>query len=308
MPIEKKNLSTELQTEIELGKGFTSVFGTTYYVDSNGTNARDTTAHGKTVAFPFATLDYAVGQCTAGKGDVIIVAALHTETIGTSGLTIDVDDISIIGLGRDAFRPVFTVTPTATTDTAVLISADNCLIENLFFTNGADATEDPVQVTGSGCHIRGCKFITTASNQPEVMLTLTTGCANAVIEDCFFRAADAGAVAAIELKVEEVSSPTIRNNLIFGDFSTAAISNPTGEAVLRVFIHDNNITNVNAGEPAIELLSACTGVIAKNIVNCPLAAAATRTAIDPGSCYCVENYGSDGVGDVSGVLNPAADA
>ena len=73
-------------------------------------------------------------------------------------------------------------------------------------------------------------------------------------------------------------------------------------------IQNNILTNLQSGDHAIELVSACTGVIAYNVGNSTLAAAATRTAIDPGSCYCIENYGSDGVGDVNGVLNPAADA
>ena len=306
MPIEKKNLSTELQTEIELGKGFASVFGTTYYVDSNGTNAGDTTAHGKTIAFPFATLDYAIGQCTAGKGDVIVVAALHAEVIGADGLTIDVDDITIIGLGHGATRPTFTLTPALQTDDVVIISADDCLLQNLSFTPGLETINDQIQVTGSNVTIRGCQIAQNASYQSDTMLTLDG--ANPIVEHCEFDGTDAGAQQAIELKTATASGAIIRNNIIYGDFSLAGIQNPASAVCTWIHIHDNIITNVNAGEPAIELLSACTGVIARNIVNCPLAAVGTLGAIDPGSCHCVENYGSDGVGDVSGLLNPAADA
>lgn len=306
MPIEKKNLSTELQTEIELGKGFASIFGTTFYVDSNGANAVDTTLHGKTVEYPFATLDYAIGQCTAGKGDVIIVAPLHAETIGTDGLTVDVDDISIIGLGRGESAPTFTLTPALATDDCVVISADDCLLQNMRFVPGLDGTDDQFQITGSNVTIRRLYFGTTSSYQADNMVTLTG--ADAVIEWCEFDASDVGVGRAVEIKAATASGATIRNNVMFGDYSVANIENPAGSVCTGLHIHDNLMSNSNAGEPCIELISACTGVIANNVVNSPLAAAATKTAIAPGSCYCVENYGSDGVGDVSGVLNPVADA
>lgn len=306
MPIELDNLSTELKAKIELGTGFASIFGTTFYVDSNGTNAGDTTAHGKTVAFPFATLDYAIGQCTSGKGDVIIVAPLHTETIGTAGLTIDVDDVSIIGLGRGASSPTFTLTPSLATDDCVVISADECLIQNLRFIPGLDSVDDQIQVTGTGNVIRQCYFGSSSSYQPDNMLVLDGP--DTVVEWCDFVSTDVGVNRAIELKRSLASGSTIRNNIIYGDFVIAPIYVEAAQTCTDLHIYSNIITNVNAGEPAIELLSASTGVIANNVVNCELAATATKTAIDPGSCYCVENYGSDGVGDVSGILNPVADA
>ena len=51
--------------------------GKTFYVSSVADLRADSTAHGDTPLRPFATLDYAVGQTTANRGDVIVVMENH---------------------------------------------------------------------------------------------------------------------------------------------------------------------------------------------------------------------------------------
>jgi hypothetical protein len=49
---------------------------------------------------PFGTIDYAIGQCTAGRGDVIFVKPGHAETISAAGsIACDVAGVAIVGLG-----------------------------------------------------------------------------------------------------------------------------------------------------------------------------------------------------------------
>jgi len=58
---------------------------------------------------PVATLDYAIGLCTANKGDKIYLIPGHAETFtATNGFDADVAGIEIIGLGWGAARPTFT--------------------------------------------------------------------------------------------------------------------------------------------------------------------------------------------------------
>src|SRR3990170_2889471 len=73
---------------------------------------------------PFSTLDYAIGRCTAGRGDIIFIKPGHAETI-TSATTIalDVAGVAIVGLGNGSARPTFTFT---TANTATIgVSAAN---------------------------------------------------------------------------------------------------------------------------------------------------------------------------------------
>ena len=53
---------------------------------------------------PFATVDYAIGKCTASNGDVVIVMPGHAETL-TAAVTVDVAGVQVIGLGPDRFAP-----------------------------------------------------------------------------------------------------------------------------------------------------------------------------------------------------------
>jgi len=81
---------------------------------------------------PFATLDYAVGRCKAGRGDIIFVMPGHAETLSSAtALNLDVAGIAIIGLGAGTARPTFTL-GTATT-TTIPVSADNIAIVNCVF-------------------------------------------------------------------------------------------------------------------------------------------------------------------------------
>ena len=79
---------------------------------------------------PFATLDYAVGQCTGSRGDIIFVKPGHAETYSAAGsLTLDVAGVAIVGLGSGSLRPTFTL-DTATTAT-IRLSASNCSMQNV---------------------------------------------------------------------------------------------------------------------------------------------------------------------------------
>ena len=85
--------------------------GTDYFVDSvNGSNSNDGKAWSKAVA----TLDYAIGLCTASRGDRIFVAPWHVENL-TAATTVncDVAGVEIIGVMRGNQRPTFSSTAAA---------------------------------------------------------------------------------------------------------------------------------------------------------------------------------------------------
>src|SRR5512139_4050842 len=83
--------------------------GNIWYVNYNHANAADTTANGQDPVYPFKTIDYAIGQCTASNGDIIYVMPGHTEDIIAAGsITVDVAGVSIVGLGNGTNRPLIT--------------------------------------------------------------------------------------------------------------------------------------------------------------------------------------------------------
>jgi len=99
--------------------------GKVFWVDSNG----GSNGNKGTFDRPFSTIAYAVDQCRANKGDVIYVKAGHSESISTADIDVDVNGVSIVGLGAGSSRP--TILFTGTTDTTTFdISSNNVLLHN----------------------------------------------------------------------------------------------------------------------------------------------------------------------------------
>lgn len=282
---------------------FRSIYPTTgniFFVDSGASAS----GSGLSPEDPKTTIDAAIGLCTANNGDVIFVMEGHAETLAAdaSDIAADVAGISIIGLGVGETRPVITFTHA---DATVAISAANVRVKNLVFKNGVASQAAVVTISAAGAIVEDCDFLEGASTQ--YLVGVIAGEDRNVVQRCYFKSVTAGANSAIKISAAK-DRITLLDNEVFGDFADACIHNPTSAVATRLSIRNNILTNLQSGDHAIELVSACTGVIARNVVNSTLAAVGSKTAIDPGSCYCVENYGSDGVGDVSGVINPALDA
>ena len=145
--------------------------GSVYWVDSAiGSNGND-----GSFLQPFASVDYAVGQCTASNGDKIMLKTGHAEALSSAtALAIDVAGITIIGEGVGTDRPTFTLDTAAAATIAV--SGANTVIKNCIFTaNFADIAE-LFTVTAVNFQLIDCKFTATAvdMNFVEIVATSTT--------------------------------------------------------------------------------------------------------------------------------------
>ena len=111
------------------------VAGQVFWVDSTSTVVKggvgSSDGNPGTYQKPFATLDFAVGRCTANRGDVIYLKPGHTETIGAAAaVDLDVAGITVIGLGTGTLQARLDYTATAGT---VEVNADNISIVNVNF-------------------------------------------------------------------------------------------------------------------------------------------------------------------------------
>lgn len=98
---------------------------------------------------PFSTIDFAIGECQANSGDIIACMPGHAETVsGASGITGDVDGVSLIALGNGADRATLTFSATAST---FVISAASFTFENFIVTPSIDAVVSPIVVSGADC-------------------------------------------------------------------------------------------------------------------------------------------------------------
>ena len=90
----------------------------------NGSNGNDGSFNA-----PFSTVDYAVDQCTASRGDIVFIKPGHAETFAAAdGFSIDVAGVAVIGLGAGTLKPQFTLSA-ATSD--VNMSAANTTLYNV---------------------------------------------------------------------------------------------------------------------------------------------------------------------------------
>lgn len=127
---------------------------------------------------PFATLAFAISKCVAGRGDVIYVKPGHAETISSAtALTLNISQVSVVGLGVGLGRPMFTL-DTANTST-INVSADdisfvNCNVTANFLSVAAAFTLS----TARGFTLQNCLFRDSSGVLNFLNYVKTTGAAN----------------------------------------------------------------------------------------------------------------------------------
>ncbi len=180
---------------------------------------------------PFSTLDYAVGKCTASRGDIIFVMPGHAETIATAGaLALDVAGIAIVGLGTGTARPTFTWSATGSTAT---LAASNISLYNLICVGSAAST-----------------FVAV------LFINTNAAVANDVtIDHCEFRDASATtgfvACATLGTTAAQADGFTFTNNKVFRILTSPPAASSAvvgGAAYSRITFDDNFLVNTTVND------------------------------------------------------------
>jgi hypothetical protein len=281
--------------------------GSVFYVNSS--TGSDADGYGRDPATPYDTVDYAIGKCTGGKGDIIYVLPGHNEGGSAAIFDADTTGISIVGLGSGSNRPRFDFDNTAA---KISIGSDNVTLKNLTFLPSVSAVVVGIDVEASADHvtIENCEFMVgEAAGTDEFVssIVLNSGASDAVITgNKFFTAiADTHCTNAINLGVAgAVARVEISNNFFYGNWSTAAIIDGT-TAVTELLIKNNDI-KVKDGEPAIELEAATTGLIVNNViestgVTCSAAIVAADASWFDNKCVNADGLASTLIGEDAAV-------
>lgn len=277
--------------------------GNIWFVDSGHANAVDSEGAGQNPDVPFATLDYAIGRCTANNGDVIYVMPGHAETVSAAaGIDFDVAGVKVIGLGAGADRPTITMSAVAST---IHFDAAGSHLENFLIKVEHDCTI-VIDVDESDCVIKDCEFrarTTATERQWVTCIDVNGGAANDCdrlrVIGCVFRSPTAGADNCIGLD-EVCANVEIGHCQFWGDYVAAPIHNPTGKVLTQLYIHHCEIENSQTGDHSIELVSACTGILAHNHYKNDMTQA---TGADVGACWSFQCFHSDAT-DLSAVPSP----
>lgn len=134
---------------------------------------------------PFSTIDYAIGQCVANRGDIVFVKPGHAETLTTAAaIAADIAGVAIVGLGSRANRPTLTWGAAAATLT---VTAANVSFANMRFVNNfADVvTMFDVSGAGDGLTFENCLFTDTSTILNAIdFITLATGADDLSVLNC----------------------------------------------------------------------------------------------------------------------------
>lgn len=217
----------------------------------------------------YTTIKAALANCTASRGDVILVMPGHTESItNATDLNVNVAGVRIIGLSdQNGNRPVLTLN-TATT-AVVTVSAANCTIENISFDGtGFAAIVKMFSFTAAGIVFRNNKVLFASStNQAGIAILTNSSCNDLLIQGNTFT--DDGSATTGTTNVLQLvggNNIQIRNNSFIGAFTTSlgAINNVT-TACTNMIIDANTIFNETANSTkAIVLVAGSTGHISNN--------------------------------------------
>lgn len=253
-----------------------------------------------------ATIDAAIGYCVANRGDTILVAPGHTETITNGSIACDVAGVTIIGLGSGSMKPNLTYTAT---DSKINVTAANCTFQNLLITAGiADIVTAFLHATAA----QNTQYIDiefAASAAFNFINCYTLGAAN-ISNGCrwernYLRTADTGQLAL-------AITAAAHNDLKFYDnyvvhaaaaagLLTAGAANLLGLDIRRNFVQTAQ-SDGSVGVLVITTSTASSGRIVDNDMK--TADAAANVAIPIASkVYAARNYiaGADEVGTVIAV-------
>lgn len=271
-----------------------------WFVDSaTGTNGA---GYGQSPDSPVATLDYAIGLCTASKGDVIYVLPGHAEnlTLATS-VNVDVAGVKIIGLGWGNLMPTLSMTAAAG---SVTLAAANVTLKNLKlvanFATGV-TTALTVAAAATGLTLDGivCRD-TTTDKEFLIHVSVATGVTDLTIRNCSFIGL-AGTMSASVLFAGTSVDTLIENSLWDVDSSDSVIDH-SAAAGTGFVARGNSIVNrdTNTAKYCLELKSDVYGTVSRNWmgynkVDSPVLAAA--------GCFCFENYCCNTIAE-SGLLFP----
>jgi hypothetical protein len=272
--------------------------GDVYYVDSvTGSDSNS----GESQTEAVATLDYAIGLCTASQGDIIILMPGHAETlVAAGGVAMDVIGVTVIALGEGRKRATFTFT----TDAAASfnISAANCKVKNCVFINGIDSQTAMINVSAADVTIEGCEIVLADASTQATLGILTTAAADRFrVEGCHIHgSADAGCATAI--RVVGGSDAVFKKNNIQGAFTTTlgGIQNVTTECV-RVLVDDNVIINTTASSAVCCTFVAtnATGAVRNNTFGI---LTGTAPIVGTGLTAISNNYYKAAAGAAAGTL------
>lgn len=277
--VKNPQMREQLESAYQKVMGLTPIVGNVYYVCS--VTGSDNSS-GQDITMPKASIDSAIGMCTASKGDIIFVLPGHSESYTTTGtkLTGDVVGITIIGIGEGSNRPTISFGHTGTT---TVISSANITIANILFVTAVDSVVTFMTISGNDCTLMNCEFRDATDKEVITDITVTgdrfkaigcfkngfvtgdanvrvfglNGVDNAIIEDCVFMTKVTTAI--VNLVTTACTNIIVRNCVFYvngtSNFSKNGVDTITGSTWMMYNCYDLSAGNGFSGGSGAALAS-----------------------------------------------------
>ena len=286
--------------------GVPTTTGSMFFVDSTtGSNS-----YSGTKLRPFSTIDYAIGRCTADKGDVIIAMPGHEETLTAAAqLVFDVAGVTLVGIGTGSLRP--TVIQDTATTADVDITAANVTIRNILFSASFADVAASIDLDAADCWFDGCEWQQEGANLNFVDVIVGGGdnvCDGLRITGCRSIGIDTANDGFLNCVGDIDRLQMIGNYLVCGIATTEPVVEVTGKSLTNAVVTHNFVQRMN--ESGITFVDSDqadnSGIFAYNLIGSDDDDSATPFDVSGASCF--ENYqmGENGA-DASGLLLPAVD-
>ncbi len=265
---------------------------------------------------PWATIDYAIGRCTASRGDVIMVMAGHTETVSTTtfalaGINQDVAGVAVVGLGSGSQRP--TITFDTDVDATWAVTAANCSIMNMIFVGNFLSVKSAItNSAGPGMTVERCQFEDTDAILGILAAVTTTVSVDADdlwISGCHRHSIATTTPGSLVNIVGTIAGLTISDNVVFhtvAENGVPAILNHAALVITELLMERNSVYGINTDQSGGGILiktSATTGsgIVRENMVKLDDPAGALMVTAAAVQYGFFENY-LTGDDDASGVI------
>lgn len=261
--------------------------GTVFFVGSaaipGGSAGSDAAGRGRNPAKPLATIDYAVGLCTANKGDVIYVLPGHNEGLGDAQIAVDVAGVSIIGLGKGTYRPRIDFDHA---NASIDVTANGVTIKNLTLLPSVTAVLVGIDVNAAATDalLEDIEVLPgedgAGVDEFALAVDIKAGCTRTTVRRLKVRqhASAAGCVAGI--KLTGASDDVLLEDCDIVTLGTAGVACINGDTTLSTNLRIRRCTLVSDDEPGIELLTGTTGTIQDTDIFTNLATIAAATVAD----------------------------
>lgn len=268
----------------------------------------DAAGYGGNPDTPLATLGYAIGLCTASKGDRIYLMPGHAENLtAATSVNCNVAGIEIIGLGNGVFVPTFSTTAAAG---SITVGAANVAIRNIKllanFTGGT-TTAFTIAAAGDGCTLDRVQCRDNAAGKEFLIhVSVATTVEDLLIKDCSFVGLAGESMTNSILFAGTSTNCTIRDTFIWVDSSDDVVDHLTA-ASINFCVYNCTIVNsdTDAAGYCLRYKSDGTGVAAGNFFAYNKVDAEVSVGA---AAWWFQNFATNTIGTSSGVLDPAAGA